>query len=101
MEEIHKVLDGLEKSVQLLQDQMDSIKRSGKVPALGAKSPKRSSSSATRGDEVTSWADRMELKAEALTKLGDEIHLVKVHEDTEFLFQKAFTPLKNPECRTL
>ena len=54
MEEMQKVLDGLEKSVQLLHDQMDSIKKSGKVPVLEAKSPSRSSPSATRGDEVPS-----------------------------------------------
>ena len=101
MEEIQKVLDGLEKSVRSLQDQMDSIKKPGEVPASGAKSPERSSASATRGDEVNSWADRMELEAEALTQSGDEIRLVKVHEDTELLLQKAFTPLKNPDRRAL
>ena len=36
MDEIQKVLDGLEKSVRLLQDQMDSMKRSGEVPVSGA-----------------------------------------------------------------
>ena len=48
MEEIQKVLDGLEKSVRSLQDQIDSIKRSDEVPALGAKSS--GCPSATRGD---------------------------------------------------
>ena len=97
MDEIQKVLDGLEKSVRSLQDQMDSMKRSSKVTVLGAKSPKRSSPSASRGDEVPSWADRMELETEALTQPGDEIRPVKVREDTELLLQRAFTPLKNPD----
>ena len=43
----------------------------------------------------------MELEAVALMQSGDEIHLIKVHEDTELLLQKAFTPLKNPDRRAL
>ena len=101
MDEIQKVLDGLEKSVRSLQDQMDSMKRTGEVPVLGAKSPERSSPSASRGDEVPSWADRMELETEALTQPGDKIRPVKVREDTELLLQRAFTPLKNPDRRAL
>ena len=55
MDEIQKVLDGLEKSVRSLQDQMDSMKRASEVPVSGAKSPEKSSPSASRGDEVPSW----------------------------------------------
>ena len=101
MYEIQKVLDGLEKSVRSLQDQMDSMKRAGEVLVSGAKSPERSSPSASRGDEVPSWADRMELETEALTQPGDEIRPVKVREDTELLLQRAFTPLKNPDRSAL
>ena len=101
MDEIQKVLDGLEKSVRLLQDQMDSMKRASEVPVSRAKSPERSSPSASRGDKVPSWADRMELETEALTQPGDEIRPVKVREDTELLLQRAFTPLKNPDRRAL
>ena len=43
----------------------------------------------------------MELEAETLTQPGDEICPLKVHKDTELLLQKAFTPLKNPDCRAL
>ena len=78
---------------------MNSMKRSGEVPVLGVNSPKTSSPSASRGNEVPSWADRMELEAEALMQPGDEIHPVKVHEDTELLLQRDFTPLKNPNRR--
>ena len=101
MDEIQKVLDGLEKSVRSLQDQMDSMKRAGEVPVSGAKSPERSSLSASRGDQVPLWADRMELETEALTQPGDEIRPVKVREDTELFLHRAFTPLKNPERRAL
>ena len=80
---------------------MESIKKFNKVLVLGVKSPERSSLSATRGDEVPFWADRMELKIETLMQLGDKIHSVKVCEDTELLLQKDFTPLKNPDCRAL
>ena len=78
---------------------MDSMKRAGEVPVSGAKSPERISPSASRCDEVPSWADRMELETEALTQPGDEIRPVKVREDTELLLQRAFTPLKNPDSR--
>ena len=78
---------------------MDSMKRAGEVPVSGAKSPARSSPSASRGDEVPSWADRMELETEALTQPGDEIRPVKVREDTELLLQRAFTQTSQLESK--
>lgn len=98
MEDTEKVFDGLKKSVWSFQDQTDSIKKSGKVSVSEVKSPKRSSPSARRGDEVPLWVDRMELKTEALMQPGNN---VLVHEEIELLFQKAFTPLKKLDHRVL
>ena len=53
------------------------------------------------GDEVPTWAERMELKTETLTSSGDEIRPVKVREETELVLQKAFAPLKNQDHRAL
>ena len=101
MENFKEVLDGLQKSVKSLQEQMVSI-RAGEVPATGAKLPgERSSPVQQVGDEVPTWAERMELETETLTLSGDEIRPVKVREETELVLQNAFTPLKNPDRRAL
>ena len=96
MEEFKKVVDELQRSVKSLQDhgQMTSLK-SGEVPS-GAKTPgERSSPVQQVGDEVPTWAERMELETEA----GDEIRPVKVREETELVLQKVFVPLKNQDRR--
>ena len=96
MEEFKKVVDELQRSVKSLQDQITSLK-SGEVPS-GAKTPgERSSPVQQVGDEVPTWAERMELETEA----GDEIRRVKVREETELVLQKAFVPLKNQDRRAL
>ena len=101
MENFKEVLDGLQKSIKSLQEQMVSI-RAGEVPATGAKLPgERSSPVQQVGDEVPTWAERMELETETLTLSGDEIRPVKVREETELVLQNAFTPLKNPDRRAL
>ena len=65
MKEFKKVVDELQRSVKSLQDQMTSLK-SGEVPS-GAKTPgERSSPVPQVGDEVPTWAERMEPKTEAL-----------------------------------
>ena len=88
MEEFKKVVDELQRSVKSLQDQIPS----------GAKTPgERSSPVQQVGDEVPTWAERMELETEA----GDEIRRVKVREETELVLQKAFVPLKNQDRRAL
>ena len=97
MEDFKKVLDELQKSVKSLQDQMTSLK-SGEVPS-GAKTPGERSLVQQVGDEVPTWAERMELETETLTSSGDEICPVKVREETEFVLQKAFAPLKNQDRR--
>ena len=100
MEEFKKVVDELQRSVKSLQDQMTSLK-SGEVPS-GAKTPgERSSPVQQVGDEVPTWAERMELETEALSSSGDEIRPVKVREETELVLQKAFVPLKNQDRRAL
>ena len=79
MEEFKKVVDELQRSVKSLQDQMTSLK-SGEVPS-GAKTPgERSSPVQQVGDEVPTWAERMELETEALSSSGDEIRPVKVRD---------------------
>ena len=96
MEEFKKVVDELQRSVKSLQDQITFLK-SGEVPS-GAKTPgERSSPVQQVGDEVPTWAERMELETEA----GDEIRRVKVREETELVLQKAFVPLKNQDRRAL
>ena len=96
MEEFKKVVDELQRSVKSLQDQITSLK-SGEVPS-GTKTPgERSSPVQQVGDEVPTWAERMELETEA----GDEIRRVKVCEETELVLQKAFVPLKNQDHRAL
>ena len=100
IEEFKKVVDELQRSVKSLQDQMTSLK-SGEVPS-GAKTPgERSSPVQQVGDEVPTWAERMELETEALSSSGDEIRPVKVREETELVLQKAFVPLKNQDRRAL
>ena len=96
MEEFKKIVDELQRSVKSLQDQITSLK-SGEVPS-GAKTPgERSSPVQQVGDEVPTWAERMELETEA----GNEIRRVKVREETELVLQKAFVPLKNQDRRAL
>lgn len=87
MEDIKKILDGLEKSVRLLQDQMDSIKKASKVPVSGEKSPEERPPSVREGDKVHIWLDRMEFETEALTQSGSKIHPVKVCEEIDFFFR--------------
>ena len=100
MEEFKKVVDELQRSVKSLQDQMTSLK-SGEV-LLGAKTPgERSSPVQQVGDEVPTWAERIELETEALSSSGDEIRPVKVRKETELVLQKAFVPLKNQDRRAL
>ena len=100
MEDFKKVLDELQKSVKSLQDQMTYLK-SGEVLS-GVKTPgERSPLVQQVGDEVPTWAERMELKTETLTSSGDEIRPVKVREETELVLQKAFAPLKNQDHRAL
>ena len=100
MEDFKKVLDELQKSVKSLQDQMTSLK-SGEVLS-GVKTPRERSPLVQQvGDEVPTWAKRMELETETLTSSGDEIRPVKVREETELVLQKAFAPLKNQDRRAL
>ena len=89
MENFKKVIGELQRSVKFLQDQMTSLK-SGEVPSR-AKTPGEQSSPVQQvGDEVPTWAERMELEIEALISSGDEIFPVKVSEETELALQKAF-----------
>ena len=67
---------------------------------MGVKSPRESLLPARVDDEAPTWANRME-EPEALTSSGDKTCPVKVHEETELVLQKAFTPLKNPDCRAV
>ena len=99
MKDFKKVLDELQKSMKSLQDQMTSL-ISDKVPS-GVKTPgERSPLVQQVGDELRTWAERMELETETLTS-GDKIRPVKVHEETELVLQKAFAPLKNQDRRAL
>ena len=100
MEDFKKVLDELQKSVKSLQDQMTSLK-SGEVPSRAKTPGERSPLVQQVGDEVPTWAERMELETETLTSSGNEIRPVKVREETELVLQKAFEPLKNQDRRAL
>ena len=77
MEEFKEILEGIQKSVESSEKRVDSIQKASKVLASGVKSPRDTSLPLPvipDEDEVshtTSWEDRIELKSEPLTPLGN------------------------------
>ena len=100
IEDFKEVLDGLQKSIKSLQDQMVSLGAS-EVPVAGSNLLERDPGLSNRyiDDEFPTLAERIELEIETLTPSGDDT--IKVCEKTELVLQNVFTPLKNLDHKML